>query len=112
VRVCVGIDVAKEVHWATAVDDAGGVLFDSRLPNDPEAIGGLVAELRSFGEAEDAVGLDVIGGIAGLLQAMLTASDARIVHVPGLAVNRAREGTVGGESKSDPRDARVTWEPC
>jgi len=30
-----------------------------------------------------------------------------LVHVPGLVVNRARQGTVGGESKSDPRDARV-----
>jgi hypothetical protein len=30
-----------------------------------------------------------------------------LVHVPGLAVNRARQGTVGGEQKSDPRDARV-----
>jgi transposase len=29
------------------------------------------------------------------------------VHVPGLAVNRARQGTRGGEHKSDPRDARV-----
>jgi transposase len=29
------------------------------------------------------------------------------VHVPGLAVNRAREGTRGGDHKSDPRDARV-----
>jgi transposase len=27
--------------------------------------------------------------------------------MPGLAVNRARQGTVGGEHKSDPRDARV-----
>ena len=30
-----------------------------------------------------------------------------VVHVPGLAVNRARRGTVGGEHKSDPKDARV-----
>ncbi len=29
------------------------------------------------------------------------------MHVSGLAVNRARQGTPGGESKSDPRDARV-----
>lgn len=29
------------------------------------------------------------------------------MHVPGLAVNRARQGTVGGENKSDPRDART-----
>jgi transposase len=27
--------------------------------------------------------------------------------VPGIAVNRAREGTAGGETKSDPRDART-----
>jgi transposase len=29
----------------------------------------------------------------------------RVVHTPGLAVNRARQGTRGGENKSDPRDA-------
>ena len=34
----------------------------------------------------------------------------RLVHVPGLAVNRARQGTTGGENKSDPRDARVIAE--
>ena len=53
------------------------------------------------------IGLDVIGGIAGLAEAMLAEAGFRLVHVPGLAVNRARQGTVGGENKSDPRDARV-----
>ena len=38
---------------------------------------------------------------------MLAEGGLRLVHVPGLAVNRARQGTVGGEHKSDPRDARV-----
>jgi transposase len=33
------------------------------------------------------------------------------VHVPGLAVNRARRATRGGENKSDPRDARVIAGP-
>jgi transposase len=105
-RVCVGVDVAKEVHWATAVDDAGGVLLDRRVPNGPAAIEVLAAELRALG-GEVTVGLDVVGGIAGLLQAMLAEAGLRLVYVSGLAVNRAREGTVGGESKSDPRDARV-----
>src|SRR5690606_12369922 len=50
---------------------------------------------------------DVIGGIAGLAEAMLAASGCTLLHVPGLAVNRARQGTVGGENKSDPRDART-----
>ena len=38
---------------------------------------------------------------------MLAEAGFALVHVPGLAVNRARQGTVGGENKSDPRDARV-----
>jgi hypothetical protein len=66
----------------------------------------LVAELRTLA-GEVVVGLDVVGGIAGLAQAMLGAAGFRLVHVSGLAVNRARQGTSGGESKSDPRDARV-----
>ena len=53
------------------------------------------------------IGLDVIGGIAGLAQAMLAEAGFALVHVPGIAVNRARQGTVGGENKSDPRDART-----
>ena len=56
------------------------------------------------------VGLDVVGGIAGLAEAMLAEAGFRLVHVPGLAVNRARQGTAGGENKSDPRDARVIAE--
>ncbi len=103
-RVSVGIDVAKEVHWATVVDEMGEVLLDRRLPNDPAAVGGLVTDLRALVAREGAdgvtVGLDVMGGIAGLLQAMLTAAGLGLVHVPGLAVNRAREGTVGGERRA------------
>jgi transposase len=38
---------------------------------------------------------------------MLLETGVRVVHVPGLAVNRARQGTTGGEHKSDPRDAKV-----
>jgi hypothetical protein len=37
-RISVGIDVAKEVHWATAVDEAGGVVLDRRVPDDPAAL--------------------------------------------------------------------------
>ena len=108
-RVCVGVDVAKEVHWATAVDEMGEVLLDRRVPNEPAAIGSLVADLGALG-GEVIVGLDMVGGIAGLLQAMLAEAGLKLVYVSGLAVNRAREGTVGGESKSDPRDARVIAE--
>ena len=77
-----------------------------KLDNTPAAIAALIAELKTL-EGEITIGLDVVGGIAGLAEAMLAAAGLRLVHVPGLAVNRARQGTRGGESKSDPRDARV-----
>src|SRR5512144_1874759 len=105
-RVAIGIDVAKEVHWVSAVDDQGEIRIDRKLDNTPAAIAALIAELKTL-EGEITIGLDVVGGIAGLAEAMLAAADLRLVHVPGLAVNRARQGTRGGESKSDPRDARV-----
>ncbi len=105
-RVWVGIDIAKEVHWATAVAEDGSVLLDERLPNDPASLERLAGRLRALG-GPVTVGLDVVGGIASLAQAMLAAEGFALVHVPGLAVNRARQRTTGGESKSDPRDARV-----
>ncbi len=105
-QISAGIDIAKEVHWITAIDEAGTVLIDHALDNDPAAIAALVDELTALDGAVR-VGFDVIGGIAGLAEAMLAASGCTLLHVPGLAVNRARQGTVGGENKSDPRDART-----
>ena len=104
--VWVGIDVAKEVHWACAVDDSGQVVLDRRVDNDPAAIQALTEDLGALGQGL-VVGMDVVGGIANLVQAMLEVAGVRLVYVSGLAVNRARQGTRGGESKSDPRDARV-----
>lgn len=108
-RIAVGIDIAKEVHWATALNDAGEILLDRRVANTPAALAAFIAELQSLG-GERTLGVDVLGGIASLVCAMLLNAGERLVHVSGLAVNRARVGTAGGESKSDPRDARVIAE--
>jgi transposase len=105
-RISVGIDIAKEAHWVTAVDADGVVRIDRKLANTPAAIASLIDELKQLGGTVR-IGLDVVGGIAGLAEAMLADAGFALVHVPGLAVNRARQGTVGGEHKSDPRDARV-----
>jgi transposase len=108
-RISVGIDIAKEAHWVAAIDADGVVRIDRKLPNTPADIAGLVGQLAALGGAVR-VGLDVVGGIAGLAGAMLAEAGFALVHVPGLAVNRARQGTVGGENKSDPRDARAIAE--
>ena len=38
--------------------------------------------------------MDVVGGIANLVQAMLAVAGVRLVYVSGLAVNRARQAPV------------------
>ena len=105
-RISVGIDIAKETHWVTAIDADGVVRIDRTLPNAPADIAALADELAAL-RGTVRIGLDVIGGIAGLAEAMLANAGFTLVHVPGIAVNRARQGTVGGENKSDPRDART-----
>ncbi|WP_305780248.1 IS110 family transposase [Nocardia nova] len=108
--VVVGIDVAKEFHWAAIVaTETGKVLVSQRVDNDPDNIDGLIGRLRDLGVDHGAVtvGIDLMGGIASLLTAMLLEAGLRLVHVPGLVVNRARRATRGGEAKSDPRDAKT-----
>jgi Transposase len=85
------------------------VVLDQRVANERAALGQLIEALAGLGD-EPQIGLDVVGGIAALAEAMLLAAGFRLVHVSGLTVNRARQGTTGGEHKSDPRDAWVIAE--
>jgi hypothetical protein len=96
------------VHWVVARTADGITVLNRKLDNSAPAIAELIWELEALRvHGAVTVGIDVLGGIAGLITAMLTSAGFRCVHVPGLAVNRARRGTRGGENKSDPRDARV-----
>lgn len=108
--VAVGIDVAKEFHWvAIVVADSGEVLASQRVENDPDSIDQLIARLRQVDNehGEVTAAIDLMGGVASLLTAMLIEADIHLVHIPGLVVNRARRATKGGEAKSDPRDAKT-----
>ena len=106
----VGIDVAKEVHWACAVDQNARPLFSLAVPNGPEAIAALIARIEALEAERVTVALDMLGGAATLIGAMLAEAGVGVVHTPGLAVNRARQGARGGETKSDPKDAAVIAE--
>lgn len=108
--VFIGVDVAKEVHWACAIDGDAKPLFSHAVANEPEAIEALVDEIGSLGAPDAIVAVDLLGGMATLLCAMLAEAGLRLVHTPGLAVNRARQGVAGGERKSDPKDAAVIAE--
>lgn len=108
--VFIGIDVAKEVHWACALDRNARVLFSHAVGNDPAAIGALIGEIEGLDARTTRTAVDMLGGMASLLCAMLAEAGLPLVHTPGLAVNRARQGLRGGERKSDPKDAAVIAE--
>src|SRR3954468_14786489 len=104
--VAVGIDIAKEFHWVRAIETASSdVLLDRRVDNQPSALAAVIGELQGLAveHGELKVGLDVVGGIAGLLTAMLCEAQITVVHVSGLAVNRARRGAVGGKPRATPK---------
>jgi transposase/transposase IS116/IS110/IS902 family protein len=108
--IAVGIDIAKETHWACLkIAETGQLLASHKVDNIPADIADLIDEIgvaaREHGAAT--VGIDILGGIAALTEAMLLQAGIVMVHVPGLAVNRARRAAVGGEHKSDPKDAAV-----
>jgi transposase len=113
-QTSVGIDVAKEFHWVsvTVPDLVSGKAVEvvsRRVGNDPDAITAVIEQIQSI-TAEHGpvtVGLDVLGGIARLVEVMVLQAGLDLVHVPGLAVKTARRATRGGAHKSDPRDARV-----
>ncbi|MCE0767397.1 IS110 family transposase [Pseudonocardia kujensis] len=108
--LAVGIDVAKQLHWMSVVDmTTGKQLTGHKVANDPTAITAMIDEVEHLAAEHGPVtyGIDVLGGIAGLLTAMLLDTGAAVVHTPGLLVNRSRRATRGGERKSDPADAKV-----
>ncbi len=108
--ISVGMDVARVLQWASAMDEAGRTCLDRVVENTPEGIASFMADLRALATergGEPVIGLDVVGSFAHFVEASLLAKGFRLVDAPGIAVNRAGQGFAGGERKSDPRDART-----
>lgn len=108
-RYFAGIDVAKDLHWICVIDANAIVHLDRAVANTQEDIDRLIGELGKFRD-DLTVCLDIMGSIATFLEAALLAAGFQLVHVPGITVNRARDGLGNKEAKSDPKDARVIAE--
>ena len=106
-KIFVGLDVAKEVHWACAIDGNAKPLLSCSVANQPDQIAALIEDIGALDAGEVTVALDILGGMATLLCAMIVEAGFRLVHVPGLSVNRARQGMRGGENKSEIGRAHV-----
>jgi transposase len=104
-KVWVGIDAGKEVHWAHVLDASGTKILSRGVQNDEADLSRLVEEVLAISE-ERVWAVDQPGGSAALLLALLWEREQRVVYLPGLAVDRAREA-YPGESKTDARDAYV-----
>ena len=100
-----GVDAGKEFHWAHVLDASGRELLSRKVENDEAALLKLIDEALSLAE-EVTWAVDQPGGSAALLLALLWERDQKVLYVPGLTVDRARD-TYRGESKTDARDARV-----
>lgn len=104
-KVWTGIDAGKEFHWAHVMDASGKQLLSRRVENDEAELVALIEETLSL--AEDVVwAIDQPGGSAALLLALLWERGQRVIYVPGLTVDRARDA-YRGESKTDAKDAHV-----
>jgi transposase len=100
-----GVDAGKESHWVHVLDASGRELFSRRVENDEADISKLIDEALSLAE-EVLWAVDQPRGSAALLLALLWERDQRVLYIPGLTVDRARD-TYRGESKTDARDACV-----
>jgi hypothetical protein len=97
-----GVDAGKEFHWAHLLDASGRVLLSRKVQNDEADILRLIEEALWLAE-EIVWAVDQPGGGAALLLALLWERDQRVLYVPALTVDRARD-TYRGESKTDARD--------
>ena len=108
-KAWVGVDVGKGFHWAVVVDAEGEVLLSRKVDNNEADLSTLVDETLAISSGELCWAVDQPGGGAALLLALLWGCGQRVLYIPGLAVDRARDG-FRGETKTDRRDALVIAE--
>ena len=87
------------------LDASGRELLSRKVENDEADLSKLIDEALSLAE-EVVWTVDQPGGSAALLLALLWERNQRVLYIPGLTVDRARDA-YRGESKTDARDAHV-----
>jgi transposase len=104
IEVFCGVDVAREIHHAVAVDRSGRRLVDRPLPNDETALRALFTELAVHGRL--LVVVDQPASIGALAIAVARSMGVEVGYLPGLAMRRIAD-LYPGEGKTDARDAFV-----
>jgi len=103
-EVFVGVDMAKDEHYAQAITAGGVELFDRPVANDEAVIEALLD--TAVGHGSVAVVIDMTASGAQLLLAVARRRGVPVAYVTGLQMRRAAD-LYAGSAKTDPRDAWV-----
>lgn len=104
IDVFVGVDMAKQDHYAHAVTTAGVEVFQRPVLNGQTAIDKLIDDASGHGRV--ALVIDMPSSAAQLLLSIAHARRVPVAYVTGLQMRRAAE-LYAGQAKTDPRDAWV-----
>lgn len=104
VDVFVGIDMAKEDHYAHAIGPDGNELFARTVRNDQADIEAAIDIAAEAGRP--VLVIDMTASSAHLLLATAAARRVPVAYVTGLQMRRAADLYVGS-AKTDPRDAFI-----
>ena len=105
IDVFVGIDMAKQDHYAQAISRDGAELFKRPVLNDEATIVRLINDARAHG-TQVAFVVDQPASGAQLLLSLATAHGIPVAYVTGLQMRRAAD-LYAGSAKTDPLDAWV-----
>ena len=103
-EVFCGIDVAREMHHAVALNGAGERLVDRPLRNAESDLIKLFTDLQGHGRV--LVVVDQLASIGALAIAVARSRGIAVAYLPGLAMRRIAD-LYPGEGKTDARDAYV-----
>ena len=104
IEVFVGVDMAKEEHYAQAITTQGAELFSRPVGNDQAAIEAMLNQASAHGRV--AIVVDMTSSGAQLLLGVMARQGVPVAYVNGLVMRRAAD-LYAGAAKTDPRDAWV-----
>jgi hypothetical protein len=87
VRYWVGFDVGKAFHWVCVLNEEGEVVLSRKVEATERGLEACREELAAFGDpSERRIGVDLVGGPATLLQAVLLGGGERLFRISGMAL--------------------------
>lgn len=103
-EVFVGVDIAKDKHYACAISAEGKALFSRRVSNHEAAIREMIGNAAAHGRPVLVV--DMTSSAAALVLSVAAGMSIPVAYVSGLAMRRAAD-LYAGAAKTDPKDAQV-----